>query len=69
MNDRAYLKEEDQARGQGGVKHAYDGVQQWAVELLLLRMGGAKGVCTLPDQVGCDYEDSCEHSIWSRGEV
>ena len=38
MNDRACLKKEDQARGQGDLKHAYDGVQQWAVEVLLLRM-------------------------------
>ena len=29
MNDRAYLRKEDQARGQGDLKHAYDGVQQW----------------------------------------
>ena len=41
MNDRAYLRKEDQARGQGDLKHAYDGVQQWAVELVLLRMGRA----------------------------
>ena len=25
-NDRAYLKKEDQARGQGDLKHSYDGV-------------------------------------------
>ena len=39
MNDRAYLRKEDQARGQGDLKHAYDGVQQWAVEVVLMRMG------------------------------
>jgi ribonuclease HI len=39
MNDRAYLNKEDQARGQGDLKHAYDGVQQWAVEVVLMRMG------------------------------
>jgi hypothetical protein len=39
VNDRAYLKKEDQARGQGDLKHAYDGVQQWAVEAVLRRMG------------------------------
>ena len=39
MNDRAYLRKEDQARGQGDLKHAYDGVQPWAVELVLRRMG------------------------------
>ena len=39
MNDRAYLSKEDQARGQGDLKHAYDGVQQWAVEVVLMRMG------------------------------
>ena len=38
-NDRAYLQKEDQARGQGDLKHAYDGVQQWAVEVVLRRMG------------------------------
>ena len=38
MNDRAYLNKEDQARGQGDLKHAYDGVQQWAVEVVLMRM-------------------------------
>ena len=27
MNDKAYLKKEDQARGQGDLKHAYNGVQ------------------------------------------
>ena len=32
MNDRAYLNKEDQARDQGDLKHAYDGVQQWVVE-------------------------------------
>ena len=35
----AYLIKEDQARGQGDLKHAYDGVQQWAVEVVLMRMG------------------------------
>ena len=25
--------------GQGDLKHAYDGVQQWAVEVVLMRMG------------------------------
>ena len=39
MDDRAYLNKEDQARGQGDLKHAYDGVQQWAVEVVLMRMG------------------------------
>ena len=29
MTDRAYLEKEDQARGHGDLKHAYDGVQQW----------------------------------------
>ena len=38
MNDRAYLKKDDQARGQGDLKHAYDGVQQWAVEVVLMTM-------------------------------
>ena len=33
MNDRAYLNKEDQARGRSDLKHAYDGVQQWAVEV------------------------------------
>ena len=42
MNDRAYLRKEDQARGQGDLKHAYDGVQPWAVELVLLRLGVPK---------------------------
>ena len=42
MNDRAYLRKEDQARGQGDLKHAYDGVQQWAVEVVLMRMGVPK---------------------------
>jgi hypothetical protein len=37
MNDRAYLRKEDQARGQGDLKHAYDGVQQWATS------GAARG--------------------------
>ena len=39
MNDRAYLNKEDQARGQGDLKRAYGGVQQWAVEVVLMRMG------------------------------
>ena len=39
MNDRAYGRKEDQARGQGDLKHAYDGVQPWAIELVLQRMG------------------------------
>ena len=39
MDDRAYLQKEDQARGQGDLTHAYDGVQQWAVEVILRRMG------------------------------
>ena len=39
MNDRAYMRKEDQVRGQGDLKHAYDGVQQWAVEVVLMRMG------------------------------
>jgi hypothetical protein len=43
MNDRAYLKKEDQARGQGDLKHAYDGVQQWAVEVVLMGMGVPEG--------------------------
>ena len=43
MNDRAYLRKEDQARGQGDLKHAYDGVQQWAVEVVLMRMGVPEG--------------------------
>ena len=38
MNDRAYLNKEDQARGQGDLKHAHDGVQQWAVEVVLVRV-------------------------------
>jgi hypothetical protein len=37
MNDRAYLNKEYQARRQGDLKHAYDGVQQWAVEVVLMR--------------------------------
>ena len=39
MNDRAYLKKEDQARGQGDLKHAHDGVQQCAVEVAMRKMG------------------------------
>ena len=31
--------------------------------------GDARGVCAVPDQAGCDYEDSCDHSIWSHREV
>ena len=38
-DDRAYLKKEDQTRRQGDLKHAYDGVQQWTVEVVLMRMG------------------------------
>ena len=33
MNDRAYLNKEDQARGQGDLKHAYED------EVVLMRMG------------------------------
>ena len=43
MNDRAYLNKEDQARGQGDLKHAYDGVQQRAVEVVPMRMGATEG--------------------------
>lgn len=43
MNDRAYLRKEDQARGHGDLKHAYDGVQPWAVEIVLMRMGLPEG--------------------------
>ena len=39
MNGRAHLNKEDQARGQSDLKHAYDGVQKWAVEVVLMRMG------------------------------
>ena len=39
MRDIAYSNKEDQARGQGDLTHAYDGVQQWAVEVVLMRMG------------------------------
>ena len=39
MNDRACLQKEGHARGQGDLKHAYDGVHQWAVEVVLRRMG------------------------------
>ena len=39
MNDRAYLNREDQARGQGDLKHSYDGVWQSAVKVVLMRMG------------------------------
>ncbi len=39
MNERAYQNKEDQARGQGDLKHAYDGVFMWAVELFLGRAG------------------------------
>ena len=35
MNDRAYLNKEGQARGQGDLKHLYDGVQQWTVEVVM----------------------------------
>ena len=39
MNDRAYLNKQDRARGQGDLEHACDGVQRWAVEVVLMRMG------------------------------
>ena len=39
MDDRAYPNKEGQARGQGDLAHAYDGVQQWAVEVVLMRTG------------------------------
>jgi hypothetical protein len=62
MNVRAYLRKEDQARGQGDLKHAYDGVQQWAVEVVLMRMG-------VPEEVGCANEDICDHPIWGYRDV
>ena len=31
--------------------------------------GGARGVCAVPGQAGCDYEDSCDHNICSHREV
>ena len=46
MNDRAYLKKDDQTRGQGDLKHAYDGVQQWAVEVVLMRWGCLRSMCS-----------------------
>ena len=64
MNDRAYLKKEDHARGQMDLKHAYDGVQQWAVE-----DGGTRGVCTVSCKAGCAYEDGCDQSTWDHREV
>ena len=39
MNDRAYLKKEDQPTMRGDLKHAHGGVQQWAVEVVMGRMG------------------------------
>ena len=39
MNDRAYLNKEDRARCQGDLKHTYDGAQQWAVAVVLMKMG------------------------------
>ena len=39
MNGIAYSKKEDQARGQGDLTHAYDGVQQWAVDVVLMGVG------------------------------
>ena len=39
MNDTAYLKTEDPARGAGDLKGAYDEVQQWTVDVVLRRMG------------------------------
>ena len=38
-NDSAYLNKGGQARDQGDLRHAYGGVQQWAVEVVLMRMG------------------------------
>ena len=39
MGQRAYQANEDQARWQGNLEHAYDSAFQWAVELTLLRLG------------------------------
>ena len=51
MNDSAYLQKEDQARGQGDLKHAYDGVQQWAVEGVLRRMGVSEEFVQYPTKL------------------
>ena len=71
MNDRAYPKKEDQARGQRDLKHAYDGLQQWAVEVVLRSKedGSARGVCAVPGKASCIYEDCCDHPIWGYREV
>lgn len=39
MNEHAYKYKIDQARGQGDLKRAFDGVFPWVVELILLRLG------------------------------
>ena len=37
------MNKEDQTRGQGDLKHAYDGVQQWALVVVLMSRGMPDG--------------------------
>ena len=69
MNDRAYLNKKDQARGQGDLKHAYDGVHQWTAEVVLMRMGVSDGYVRYHAQVNSADEDSRDNPLWGYRNV